>query len=168
MSKKQLEELYAQQASRLIAFVRTRMAGSQVSNETPEDLLQETFYSLLAALNYSTPIENLTAYVYQSLKNRIVDSFRKRKLNITDGFDVDEIEFDEDVMHYVEQEHLRRELTFALSELPVDQCEVFLKNELEGLSYKEISQQTGVPINTLLSQKRYAIQKLQVLLSDHD
>ena len=117
MSKKQLEELYAQLASHLLAFVRAGMAGKQASKEIQEDLLPETFASLFAALNYASPLENLTAYVYQSLKNRIIDSFRKCRLNIVDDFNKDEMKFDAGVMYYVEHKNLRREITAALAEL---------------------------------------------------
>ena len=49
------------------------------------------------------------------------------------------------------------EITLALEELPADQREIFIQNEMEERSFREIAEQTGVSINTLLSRKRYAI-----------
>ena len=64
-----------------------------------------------------------------------------------------------------ETEYLRSlvwlELEAALSELPSEQREVFELTEMEGLSTKEVSEATGVPVNTLLSRKHYAIKHLR-------
>ena len=49
------------------------------------------------------------------------------------------------------------ELDKALAELPDEQCVVFELNELQNFSFKEISESTGIPVNTLISRKRYAI-----------
>lgn len=168
MSKKHLEQLYASQASRLLAFVRARMTAKQSASHQAEDILQETFASLLTALNFSTPLDNLTAYVYQSLKNRIIDVSRRQKQPVIDTLDFDETTFADDTRPLAEQAHLHWELSLALASLPDAQREVFLQTELEGLSYAEISQQNGIPVNTLIAQKRYAIQKLQNLLLEHE
>jgi DNA-directed RNA polymerase specialized sigma24 family protein len=61
------------------------------------------------------------------------------------------------------------ELKLALSELPDEQRAVFLAHELEGRSFKELSEETGVNINTLLARKRYAVLYLRTRLkSIHD
>ena len=49
------------------------------------------------------------------------------------------------------------ELDKALAELPDEHCVVFELNELQNFSFKEISESTGIPVNTLISRKRYAI-----------
>ena len=64
---------------------------------------------------------------------------------------------------------LLEELKFALSELPEEQREVFIAHELEGRSFKELSKESGIGVNTLLSRKRYAVLHLrQRLQSIHD
>ena len=61
------------------------------------------------------------------------------------------------------------ELEIALGELPDEQREVFVAHELEGRSFKELSAESGVSINTLLSRKRYAVLHLRERLqSIHD
>ncbi len=61
---------------------------------------------------------------------------------------------------------LLEELEFAIDELPDEQREVFVANELEGRSFKELSAESGVSINTLLSRKRYAVLALRKRLQD--
>jgi RNA polymerase sigma factor (sigma-70 family) len=58
------------------------------------------------------------------------------------------------------------ELESALDEIPPEQRRVFELTELEGFSLKEISESTGVPVNTLLSRKRYAVLYLREKLKD--
>jgi len=58
------------------------------------------------------------------------------------------------------------EITEALTELPSDQREIFILNELEDKSFREIADETGVSINTLLSRKRYAIMALRKRLQN--
>ena len=53
------------------------------------------------------------------------------------------------------------EITDALAELPEEQREIFIQNEIEEKGFREISDETGVSINTLLSRKRYAILALR-------
>jgi RNA polymerase sigma factor (sigma-70 family) len=53
------------------------------------------------------------------------------------------------------------ELELAIDELPEEQREVFVAHELEGRSFKEMSAETGVSVNTLLSRKRYAVRHLR-------
>jgi DNA-directed RNA polymerase specialized sigma24 family protein len=52
----------------------------------------------------------------------------------------------------------------ALDELPPDQRDVFIAHEIEGSSFKDIALQSGVPINTLLARKRYAVLHLRTRL----
>jgi DNA-directed RNA polymerase specialized sigma24 family protein len=58
----------------------------------------------------------------------------------------------------------------ALEELPTDQREVFVAHEIEGLSFESLSHRDGIPVNTLLSRKRYAVlhlrQRLQVYFDE--
>ena len=58
------------------------------------------------------------------------------------------------------------ELELALDELPEEQREVFVAHELEGRSFKELAEETGVSVNTLLSRKRYAVLHLRERLQN--
>ena len=56
---------------------------------------------------------------------------------------------------------LLAEIEQALAELPREQREVFIAHELEGVSFRELAQRSGVSINTLLARKRYAVRYLR-------
>jgi RNA polymerase sigma factor (sigma-70 family) len=119
------------------------------------------------------PIEHVTAWLYRVARNRITDLFRKKKPeNFSDAIvenEEGEVFRFEDLLPspdagpdalYVRQV-LLEELEFAIDELPDEQREVFVAQELEGRSFKELSAESGVSINTLLSRKRYAVLALR-------
>lgn len=174
---RRISELVAKQGARLRNFIRKR-----VPNEADvEDLLQEVFYELVEANRLLMPIEYVTGWLFQVARNRITDLFRKKKPEtFSDAAVVDEegeLLRIEDLLPspdagpeavYVRNEMLQ-ELELALSELPEEQRQIFLAHEFEGRSFKELSQESGVSINTLLSRKRYAMLHLRERLrSVHD
>ena len=164
-----IAEVVSAQGSRLRNFIRKR-----VPNEADaEDLLQEVFYELVEANRLLMPIEYVTGWLFQVARNRITDLFRKKKPeNFTDASAMDEdgeLRAIEDLLPSPDAGpdalYLRKllldELEIALSELPDEQREVFIAHELEGRSFKELSAETGVIVNTLLSRKRYAVLQLR-------
>jgi RNA polymerase sigma factor (sigma-70 family) len=167
----------AEQQTRLRAFIRKR-----VPNESDvEDLLQEVFYELVVAHRLLMPIDYVTGWLYRVARNRITDLFRKKKPeNFSDvaGADEDgELLQIEDLLPspdagpealYV-RNMLLAELEVALAELPDEQRAVFVAHELEGHSFKEMSAESGVNVNTLLARKRYAVLHLRARLKNiHD
>lgn len=172
-----ITEVIAQQGARLRNFIRRR-----VPNEADaEDLLQEVFYELVQANRLLMPIEFVTGWLFRVARNRITDLFRKKKPeNFSDAALMDE---DGDLLEIEDllpspdagpdalylRQLLLDELELALSELPVDQREVFIAHELEGRSFKELAAESGVNQNTLLSRKRYAVLQMRARLqSIHD
>ena len=148
---------------RLLAFVR-----NHVNNyEDAEDILQDVFFRLVNASNVVEPIEQLTAWLFKVTRNRIIDWYRSRKhlsLSAMDsdagaGPGMDDLLADssQDPASDVMKSMLWDELNDALEELPELQRQVFVAHELEGKSFKEIEAETGDPLNTLLSRKRYAV-----------
>ena len=173
----QIAEVIAGERSRLRSFIRKR-----VPNEADvEDLLQEVFYELVEAHRLLMPIDYATGWLFRVARNRITDLFRKKRPeNFTDRAVRDEegeLPRIEDLLPspdagpealYV-RHALLDELKLALGELPAEQREVFVAHELEGRSFKELSAESGVSLNTLLSRKRYAVLHLrQRLQTIHD
>ncbi|MGP8175553.1 MAG: RNA polymerase sigma factor [Terracidiphilus sp.] len=172
-----ISEVIAEERARLRNFIRKR-----VPNEADvEDLLQEVFCELVEANRLLMPIDYVTGWLFSVARNRITDLFRKKRPeNFTDaaviGEDGELLEI-EDLLPsgdagpealYV-RNVLLDELELALGELPAEQREVFVAHELEGRSFKELSAENGVNVNTLLSRKRYAVLYLrQRLQSIHD
>jgi RNA polymerase sigma factor (sigma-70 family) len=174
---RQISEVIAEERPRLRNFIRRR-----VPNEADvEDLLQEVFYELVEANRLLMPIEHVTGWLFRVARNRITDLFRKKKPEsfadaALEGEDGELLQI-EDLLPSLDagpealyvRNALLDELEFALEELTDEQREVFVAHELEGRTFKELSAESGVNINTLLGRKRYAVLHLRERLqSVHD
>jgi RNA polymerase sigma factor (sigma-70 family) len=157
---------------RLRSFIRKRV----LDTADAEDVLQDVFYELIAAYRLMKPAEQVTAWLYRVARNRITDLFRRRKsasLNDAIADDEDSLSL-EDLLPSPDagpdaiyaRGVLFEALDEALGELPKNQREVFVAHELLGRSFKEISEETGVSVNTLLSRKRYAVLYLRERLQE--
>jgi RNA polymerase sigma factor (sigma-70 family) len=168
----QLSEIIAGQRSRLRSFIRRRVPDPSDA----EDVLQDVFYKLVEANRLLMPIDHVTGWLFRVARNRITDLLRKKKPEnfsaVADG--ADETLRLEDLLPSSDagpealyaRSLLLHELELALEELPEEQRDVFVAHELEGHSFKEISAQTGVSVNTLLSRKHYAVLHLRKRLQD--
>ena len=164
-----ISEVVKRERSRLLNFIRRRVPDPADA----EDVLQEVFYRLVEANRLLMPIEHITGWLFQVARNRITDLFRRKQpeafsdLAITEE-NGEELQF-EDLLPSPhagpEAEYARtlllEELRRAIDGLPKDQREVFVANEFEGRSFKQLAEQTGVSINTLLARKRYAVLHLR-------
>ena len=167
--KMNIPEIVKKYGDRLRGFIRKRVR----SIDDADDILQEVFYQLAETERLMKPIDQMTAWLYTVARNRITDSYRKKKTeSLPEIASDDDEEFINDLGSLLfdngstpETELLRSmvwtELDKALNELPPDQREVFEMNELEGISFKEISDLTGEAVNTLISRKRYAVLHLR-------
>jgi len=152
----------------LRAFIRKRVADQSDA----EDILQEVFYELVEAYRMMQPIEQVTAWLFRVARNRIIDLFRRRAREGRAGTKVndegEELSLEEllpsseagpDAAYA--RTVLLDALDEALDELPAEQRDVFVAHELMGYSFKEIAEQTGISVNTLLSRKHYAVLHLR-------
>jgi RNA polymerase sigma factor (sigma-70 family) len=152
---------------RLLGFIKQRVQG----NEDAEDILQDVFYQFAGS---TEPIERAGSWLFTVARNKITDSYRKQKLPLADDVfgisESDEESFEWREMLLAtdtnpETEYLRNlfweELQLALDELPPEQREVFVQNEIEGFAFKDIAAQTGLSVATLISRKRYAVLHLR-------
>ena len=168
--ERELVEVITREQGRLKRFIRKWV----VDEADVEDVLQEVFYELVEAQRLMTPLRQASAWLYRVARNRITDLFRKRRSEALrqnlSGQTLDEEGLAlEDWLPSKEagpeaayaRRVLLEELDAALEELPKEQRAVFLAHELEGLSFKEISGLSGIPVNTLLSRKHYAVLHLR-------
>ncbi len=171
----QIEELFRRDRHKFVGYIRERVR----SKEEAEDILQDVFTNVLAAAEGVTePIENLGAWVFTAVRNRIIDSYRKKRpqsftdtIYSDDDGDIAAFEnFLSDVTLSPERtlvaRTIREAIMQALDELPPEQKYAFVKNEFEGVSFREMSEETGENINTLLARKRYAVLYLRKRLKD--
>ena len=152
---------------RLFYFIRGRVD----TDEDAEDILQDVWYQFSNVMN-SEPIEQTGAWLYRVARNRIIDKYRRQEPDSLEEMFADdensEFNFRELLLagdENPETEHLRNlfweQLFAALDELPEEQKQVFILNELEDVSFSEIAERTGEKINTLISRKRYAVLHLR-------
>src|ERR1700691_6296165 len=165
-----LTETIGREQGRLRNFIRRRVSD----DADAEDILQDVFYELVEAYRLMKPIEQVGAWLYRVARNRIIDGFRKKKPEPrpvdrdADAEDGDSLSL-EDLLPSPDagpeaayaRSILLEELDAAIDELPDDQREVFVAHEFEGISFKEISAETGVSVNTLLSRKHHAVLHLR-------
>ncbi|HSU51565.1 MAG TPA: sigma-70 family RNA polymerase sigma factor [Segetibacter sp.] len=151
----------------LLGFIKQRVSG----HEDAEDILQDVFYQFAAS---TEPIEQAGNWLFTVARNKITDKYRKHSLPLADdvfgNYDTDEESFDwTEVLLAAdgtpETEYLRNlfweELQHALDELPAEQRDAFVKNEIEDIAFKDIAAETGVSVATLISRKRYAVLHLR-------
>jgi len=167
---RRISEILAREQAKLRQFIRKR-----VPNEgDAEDIFQDVFYELVAAYRLMKPVEQAGAWLFRVARNRIIDLFRhKRPVVLGNGSiplpENGEARQWEELLPSPEagpealyaRSILLEELDAALDDLPEEQRDVFVAHELEGTSFKEMSEATGISINTLLSRKRYAVLQLQ-------
>jgi RNA polymerase sigma factor (sigma-70 family) len=162
-----LSEAMERDQPRLRNFIRKYVADTGEA----EDILQDVFYELLEAYRLMKPVEHVTAWLFRVARNRMIDLFRAKKPgSLHDPLSADEGgETLEDLLPSPdagpEAAYARNlmldALDEALEELPVAQREVFIAHELMGRSFKDISAETGLSVNTLLSRKHYAVLHLR-------
>ena len=163
---------------RLRNFIRKHVADTGEA----EDILQDVFYELLEAYRLMKPVEHVTSWLFRVARNRMIDLFRKKKpTSLNNPASVEE-EGDtlEDLLPSADagpeaiyaRSLLLDALEEALEELPKAQREVFVAHELMGQSFKEMSAETGLSVNTLLSRKHYAVthlrERLQLIYEDFE
>jgi RNA polymerase sigma factor (sigma-70 family) len=170
-----ISEVVKREQSRLRNFIRRRVPDPRDA----EDILQDVFYELVEANRLLMPIDHVTGWLFRVARNRITDLFRKKKPeSFSDtglaGDDEDEMLQIEDLLPSSDagpealyfRNLLLDELKLAVDELPPEQREVFVAHELEGRSFKQMSAENGVSVNTLLSRKRYAVLHLRERLQN--
>ena len=166
---RRISDVIQRERRRLLQFIRKRVDDQGDA----EDILQDVFYELTEAYRLMKPVEQAGAWLYRVARNRIVDRFRKTRPQafgeVSVGAGEEEALRLEDLLPSPDagpeaayaRSVLLEELDAALEELPEEQRDVFIAHEMEGRSFKQLADETGLSINTLLSRKRYAVLHLR-------
>lgn len=175
------QDTFRQEKDKLLGFIRSRVR----TPEEAEDILQDVFVQFVAGFDTIDSVDRITSWLYSVARNKIIDRYRrdavrpqKTDFEFTAGRDDDAPLSLQDILpdlgNSPEASLLRDaiwdQIMLALEELPAEQREIFIQNEMEERSFREIAEETGLSINTLLSRKRYAImalrKKLQTFYDD--
>jgi len=168
------QSTFLREKDKLLGFIRSRVSNS----EEAEDILQDVFYQFVAGFEGIESIDRITSWLYSVARNKIIDRYRRdavrpRKADFemkagksddeSSGLTLQDIlpDFGNTPEALLLREAIWDEIMDALEDLPAEQREVFIQNEIEERGFRELSEETGVSINTLLSRKRYAILALR-------
>jgi len=169
------QNTFLKEKDKLLGFIRSRVS----TIEEAEDILQDVFYQFIEGFNSIQSLDRVTSWLYSVARNKIIDRYRRdasrpqrTDFELLAGSDDDapltlqEIlpDLDNSPEATLLREAIWEQITDALAGLPADQREIFILNEIEEKGFREIAEETGVSINTLLSRKRYAIMALRKTL----
>jgi len=165
--------IFKQEEKKLIRYVRSKLIG--ISHMDAEDIVADVVFNVYNRVNADKYIENLTAYLYQSVKYKIWDGFRKNQ-NLLSLDDLDKstglprgeklVDGMADVESLLENKELALRLKNALISLEPKQRAVWVATEIEGYSFKELSLKWSEPLGTLLARKSRATKALRKMLQD--
>jgi RNA polymerase sigma factor (sigma-70 family) len=157
--------------SQLFGFIRSRVPET----EDAEDILQDVWYQL-SNQPATEEINSMSGWLHRVARNKITDSYRKKKSEKLDNEFSDE---DDETgianifltePNNIETKELQQlfweTLLDALEELPENQREVFILNEVEEKTLQQIADMQGEKLKTIISRKRYAVQHLRKRLED--
>lgn len=169
MTRKQgsITKVVAEYGRALFGFIRSRVG----SDADAEDLLQDVWAQFSSQPEFEA-IEQVSGWLYRVALNKIIDRYRKGSTEALEDFTVEneegEFDFGELLLAVEDDPDLRMlrdlfwaELEAALAELPDKQRLVFVQNELEDKTLREIAEEQGENIKTIISRKRYAVQHLR-------
>lgn len=171
------EQTFQNEKDRLLSFIRNRVA----TVEEAEDILQDVFYQFVAGFDTIESLDRVTSWLFSVARNKIIDRYRRNAVRPKRVDLLGQTESDEEApialqdilpdLGNTPEDAYFREMIWeaimeALDELPPEQRDVFIQNEIEEKGFREIAEETGVSINTLLSRKRYAILALRKKLQN--
>lgn len=166
-----LSTLIKRHESKIYGFIYSKIADRDISN----DIFQDTFIKVIKTLKSNSYNEEgkFLPWVMRISHNLIVDHFRKTKkmpmYRETEEFSIFSIMSDDSltIENKMIFDQVEVDLKKIIEELPDDQKEVLVMRMYQDMSFKEISELTGVSINTALGRMRYALMNLRKIIDKH-
>lgn len=165
-------EFFESEHGRLVGYVRKWL--SDAADQDAEDIVQDVAANVFNRADITVPIQNLSAYVYQALKNRIVDYLRQRKPALSldastggeDGPALADLVRDETatVQGQLEKKQLHARLYRALESLKPEDRGIIIATDFDGWTFAELAEEWDVPLGTLLARKSRALKKIRKYL----
>lgn len=166
-----LATLIKRHESKIYGFIYSKISDRDISN----DIFQDTFMKVIKTLKTNSYNEEgkFLPWVMRISHNLIIDHFRKNKkmplFRETEEFSIFSIMSDDamTVENKIIADQVETDLKKLIEELPNDQKEVLVMRMYQDMSFKEISETTGVSINTALGRMRYALMNLRKVIDKH-
>jgi len=156
---------------RIFSFIFSKVYDKEISN----DIFQDTFVKVIKTLKAGKYNEEgkFLPWVMRIAHNLVIDHFRKGnrmpKFNDNGEFSIFSVLSDDSLNAETKiiKSQVETDVRSLVDELPDDQREVLLMRMYNDMSFKEISENTGVSINTALGRMRYALINLRKLIEKH-
>jgi len=166
-----LATLIKRHESKIYGFIYSKISDRDIS----DDIFQDTFIKVIKTLKSNSYNEEgkFLPWVMRIAHNLIIDHFRKNKkmpmYRETEEFSIFSVMTDNSmtIENRMISEQVESDLKRLIEELPDDQKEVLVMRIYQDLSFKEISELTGVSINTALGRMRYALMNLRKVIDKH-
>jgi len=167
-----LSTLITRHQQRIYSFIYSKVFDKDVS----EDVFQDTFIKVINTLKRGKYNEEgkFLPWVMRIAHNLVIDHFRKNKrmpkFQNTGDFNIFSVLSDGDlnIEKQIIKDQIECDVQELIKELPEDQLEVLTMRIYKDMSFKEISESTGVSINTALGRMRYALINLRKLIEKHN
>jgi RNA polymerase sigma factor (sigma-70 family) len=163
-----LKSLLKHEYNRLLEY--TKFQISDFTNVDAEDVLHEVAFNIFNKIDFESVVENIAAYLYKSIKNKIIDIIRNPRKTISLNTMIDNEnnnlqtdllkDHNESVEQKMERKELYKLLYQAINSLPPDYYNIIMATEFEGRTMKELSEDWEVPLGTLLSRRHRALAML--------
>lgn len=170
--KSRLYRFFDAESDRLLRYVHAR--AQRLSRMDAEDIVSEVMLSLMGRMDKGGPVENIAAYAYRSIRNRIADYGREKSRTVPlDGYSDEDKAFSlremladdtQDIQSRVERKELMKILSACMDRLDGKQRAVVIATELHGKSFRELSRAWHEPVGTLLSRKSRAVKALRDMM----
>lgn len=172
--KTKILDFMTREREKLVGYVRRFIEDT--ADRDGEDIVQDVLLNIFNGADITIPIENVAAYVYQALRNKVIDYLRKRRdmISLDSGWQDDEetallqtlSDPQTDGTAELSRMEIRESLFEMLSVLNDEQREIVIATELEGKTFQELSREKGIPLGTLLARKSRALQRIRETFFD--
>ncbi len=167
-----LEVLINRHKQRIYSFIYSKVYDKDVA----EDIFQDTFIKVIRTLKKGKYNEEgkFLPWVMRIAHNLVIDHFRKNtrmpKFSNTGDFNIFSVLSDStlDAERSIIKDQVESDIRKVIEELPEDQKEVLMMRIYKDMSFKEISDKTGVSINTALGRMRYALINMRKIIDKHN
>ncbi len=165
-----ITEFISKEYNKLVNYARKHFSGA--GGESAEDIVHDVALNIFSKVDFDSAIENVSAYIYRAIRNRIIDQYRKKgksaevhSINESDE-NIEKKSGEEEFQTDLESEESTALVYEAISRLPEADQQIIYATEYDELTFAELSQKWNVPIGTLLARKHRAMAKIQKLLKD--